>query len=286
MQLYKDQGSVSGYRLEVPPEAGFPVSHIGEYLLSKNHLLAPHSHETWELLLQTKGRSAWSVGKEQVTVQEGEMLICPPGIRHGKSRREAADFRILWTGCRMDPELWPLLKSHLSERRMITLPEAQETAVYLRILEGELLSPQPRQREAVILAWKQLWLAIYRLAGSRRRIWSREGGWLVQRVRTLVEAQPGERWTLAAVSRMMGYSPRYFAALFKREGGQSFHQYLMAARIEAAQKALAMGRESVTEIALSLGFSSSQHFSRAFAARTGLPPTRWSGLRPVFGRLP
>jgi len=275
MQIFKDRGALSGYRLAVPETSGLPVSHIGEYLLPKNHLLAPHKHETWELLLQLSGRSTWSQGAQQLVVNDGELLICPPGLLHGKDRQESADFRILWTGCRMDPVLWPLLKEHLSLKHMTTLPEAGETATYLRILEGELLLKRQCQREGVILAWKALWLAICRLAASDQRYSSRGKGWLAQRVRTLIAGQPGERWTLQAVSRMMGYAPNYFARLFKAESDQSFHQYLMTVRIEAAKEALAIGSESITQIGIKLGFSSSQHFSRVFAERTGVTPTQW-----------
>jgi AraC family transcriptional regulator len=275
MQVFKDRGTLSGYRLGVPESADFPVSHIGEYLLPKSHVLSPHKHETWELLLQLSGRSTWSQGAQQILVNEGELLICPPGMLHGKDRWETADYRILWTGCRMDPELWPRLRGHLPQNRMSTLPEAGEIATYLRILEGELLLNRLCQREGVILAWKELWIAIYRLAASQERYSSRGTGWLVQRVRTLIAGQPGERWTLRAVSRMMGYAPNYFARLFKAESGQSFHQYLMSVRIGAAKEALAIGSESITQIAIKLGFSSSQHFSRVFAERTGVTPTHW-----------
>ena len=275
MQIYKDRACLSGYRLVVPADSGLPVSFIGEHLVPKNNSLAPHAHDTWELLLQTVGSSTWSQGNRLVKVREGDLLICPPGVLHGKDRRETVDFRILWVGCKMDPELWPLLKTLIPDRRMTTLPEAQETATVIRLLEGELMFEKPLQKEGVNLAWKKLWLTIYRLAQDRRRNWRREESPLVQRVRTLVEAQPGERWTLPMMGLRIGYAGNYFATLFKRESGESFHQYLMTARIAAAKRALAMGEESIIDVALKLGFSSTQHFSRVFAKKIGVPPTRW-----------
>jgi AraC family transcriptional regulator len=286
MEIYKDRWTLTGFRLEVPRSLGHPFSHTGEYLMVKDMTLGLHVHETWELLLQVEGTTSWTYNRKQITVREGELLICPPGLKHGKSTREAADFRFYFLGCKMDEQLWLELKRHLPTDRMTKLPHAQEMARYFRMIEEELLFDQPLQKEGVILVWKQFWLAVHRLAAGAQRVWNREAKWLVLRVRTLVETRPGERWTLQAMARLMGYAPNYFAELFKRESGHSFHQYVINARIEIAKQALELGEETATEIALRLGFSSSQHFSRVFAGKTRVVPSQWAqaarrGTKPV-----
>jgi AraC-like DNA-binding protein len=279
MKIYKDPHALSGFRLEVPSELNYPFSHVGEYLIVKDMTLGLHSHETWELLLQVEGSTSWTYQRRQITVRTGELLVCPPRLQHGKSRREARDFRFYFLGCKMDPEVSGELKKHLPDNRITVLPNAWELARCFRAIEEELIFEQPRQREGVVLAWKQLWLEIYRLAASPPRVAEREEMWLAQRVYTLVEANPGARWTLQSISKLMGYAPNYFAELFKKKSGQSFHQYLIGARIDAAKKALERREETVTEIALRFGFSSSQHFSRVFAERTKLTPSQWTTRR-------
>jgi AraC family transcriptional regulator len=286
MEIHKDPWTLSGFRLELPAALGYPFSHIGEYLIAKDMTLDLHVHDTWELLLQVNGSTSWTYAKQQITVRESELLICPPGLKHGKSTREAADFRFYFLGCKMDPERWPELKRYLPTDRMSKLPHALDLARYFRIIEEELLFDQPLQKEGVILGWKQFWLAVHRLAASDQRVWNREEKWLVQRVSTLVEARPGERWTLQTMARLMGYAPNYFAGLFKRESGWSFHQFVINARIEAAKHALEMAEETATEIALRLGFSSSQHFSRVFAEKTQVTPSQWAGRARRAGTRP
>jgi AraC-like DNA-binding protein len=131
------------------------------------------------------------------------------------------------------------------------------------------------RNEGVTLAWKHLWLTVHRLLSAPRATPQHGRNWLAQRVRTLVEAAPGERWTLKDAARFMGYAPNYFAELFKRESGLSFHRFLMEVRVRAAEEALGRGAQNITEIALTLGFSSSQHFSRVFAEKTGVAPSQW-----------
>jgi len=275
MKFYKDPWSLSGFRVEVTSNPDHLVSHFGECLLDRNHVLAFHSHATWELVLQTKGSSTWTEGARKCQLQEGDLLICPPGLSHGKTHRGTSDFRIYFAGLRMDPALWPSLRQHLSRRHMVQIARAIQITRNFRILEDELLFDRPQKSVGVELAWRQLWLAVYRHAATPRGTRSVTDQWLAQRVMSLVEAQPGEHWTLADVARLMGYSPNHFAGLFKRQSGQTFHQYLMDARMEAAKEALRLGEQSLTEIALQTGFGSSQHFSSAFHRKTGTSPRGW-----------
>jgi AraC-like DNA-binding protein len=68
-------------------------------------------------------------------------------------------------------------------------------------------------------------------------------------------------------------SPSYFQHLFKTETGVPFRRYRSWARMGAALKAVRSGC-SLTEAAHAAGFSSSAHFSSAFARMFGLPPSR------------
>ncbi|MFA7345921.1 MAG: AraC family transcriptional regulator [Terrimicrobiaceae bacterium] len=251
------------------------MSHFGEYVLDRNHVVPFHSHATWELVLQAGGSSTWTEGSLTCQLEQGDLLICPPGVPHGKAHRGPSEFRIYFAGLQMDPERWPALRPLLSQKHMVRIGQAGEIAKNFRILEDELLSKRPQQQEGVELAWKQLWLGVYRLACSPKRTWDQADRWLTQRVESLVEEQPGERWTLQTMARLMGYSPNHFASLFKQQTGQTFHQYLLDARIETAKAALRLGEQTLTEIALQSGFGSSQHFSAAFCRKTGTSPSRW-----------
>jgi AraC-like DNA-binding protein len=66
--------------------------------------------------------------------------------------------------------------------------------------------------------------------------------------------------------------------LFKEETGVPYRRYRLWTRMGAALKALRSGR-SLTHAAHEAGFSSSAHFSTAFAEMFGLPPSRVSGIQ-------
>ena len=78
--------------------------------------------------------------------------------------------------------------------------------------------------------------------------------------------------SVGELARVAGMSRSKFAETFHRSLGMPPHAYATALRIWMAQSGLAGSRTSAAAIASSLGFSSPQHFSRAFKSATGLTP--------------
>jgi len=87
-----------------------------------------------------------------------------------------------------------------------------------------------------------------------------------------VRAQPGGDWSVPEMAERAGLSTPRFKARFKEENGIPPREFVLRTRIEAAEKRLALGRDSVTDIALELGFSSSQYFATVFKRFTGRTP--------------
>ncbi len=74
---------------------------------------------------------------------------------------------------------------------------------------------------------------------------------------------------------------RQLSRLFKAAYGVSPKQYQVAARIREAKRMLAGGDTSITETAMELGFSSSQHFATQFREFTGTTPRAFAA-RPAL----
>jgi len=78
---------------------------------------------------------------------------------------------------------------------------------------------------------------------------------------------------LDSVAQHLHYSRSYAMTAFKNEIGMTIHEYILRSRIEYACELL--NTHSITETALILNFSSSQHFSKAFRDHTGMTPTEY-----------
>jgi len=80
------------------------------------------------------------------------------------------------------------------------------------------------------------------------------------------------------LSDICGYvflSPSYFTRIFKKETGDSPISFLIKVRIERAKELLENTDNKANEIALSIGFSTQQHFNETFKKNTGMTPLEY-----------
>ena len=81
------------------------------------------------------------------------------------------------------------------------------------------------------------------------------------------------------VSALVHLSTGYFHELFQRETGTTPARYHQRLRITAAKRRLIEQHVSITDVAMELGFSSSQYFSTTFKKVVGLTPQSYRNLR-------
>ena len=90
---------------------------------------------------------------------------------------------------------------------------------------------------------------------------------------------PSKAHGLADLAKRAGLSPSRFQHLFKEATGVPFRRYKIWNRMGCAVRSMAAG-QSLTDAALSSGFSSSAHFSAAFKEMFGMAPSRLAQMRP------
>lgn len=81
------------------------------------------------------------------------------------------------------------------------------------------------------------------------------------------------QWTVEEMAGLMSFGTTTFTEKVKKYTGFSPLNYLINLRISEAVKLLNQKEENVTDIALSTGFYSSQHFSTTFKKLTGYTPS-------------
>jgi signal transduction histidine kinase/AraC-like DNA-binding protein/ABC-type sugar transport system substrate-binding protein len=85
-------------------------------------------------------------------------------------------------------------------------------------------------------------------------------------------ARPLSRWEIA---RAIGVSENYLSEIFRRELGLSPWEYLSRYRIRQAKEVLRHTNDSITSVALQVGFTDPAYFSRVFRKETGLSPSAY-----------
>ncbi len=97
------------------------------------------------------------------------------------------------------------------------------------------------------------------------------------RVRSFIDNHLAETIRISELAEISGLSEFHFSRLFKNTTGLSPYAYVVDARMRAAKERLRTTQDSVLEIALAVGYSSTAHFSTAFKKHNGMTPTAFRG---------
>ena len=121
-------------------------------------------------------------------------------------------------------------------------------------------------------------MAALLMATARRGLRVPTGGlapWQLSRVTDHLHANLAGPVSLADLAALSGLSVYHFARAFMRSTGLAPHQFQISLRMERARLLLSRSTDPVTDIALSLGYDSSQSFARAFRIAHGTSPSRY-----------
>jgi AraC-like DNA-binding protein len=94
----------------------------------------------------------------------------------------------------------------------------------------------------------------------------------LQRAVAYIHKHYREALGLVAVSRVAGFAPNYFSALFKQREGMTFERYVRQLRIERAKQLLASTDLDMQRIAQLSGLGTRQYLARMFRRVLGMTP--------------
>jgi transcriptional regulator GlxA family with amidase domain len=84
-----------------------------------------------------------------------------------------------------------------------------------------------------------------------------------------------EPLSVSMLSSIAGLSRSHFSHAFRSSVGRTPHAHIVQVRIERAMKLMICTETSLSEVALSTGFSDQAHFTNKFRRATGMTPREW-----------
>jgi AraC family transcriptional regulator len=108
-------------------------------------------------------------------------------------------------------------------------------------------------------------------------------GWQIARVRAFIDNNLHNVIHSKDLSAVARRSPAHFARSFKQTFGESPHAYVMRRRLEKACHLMMTSSDSLSQIALSVGFSDQSHLCKRFKQALGQSPSNWRREREIFG---
>ena len=101
------------------------------------------------------------------------------------------------------------------------------------------------------------------------------GRTLADRALEVMNRRYRETVGIAQVAEELGVTANYLSTVFKKEIGTGFTRKMTELRLSKARDLLSRPDANIGEIAQSLGYQSSRHFTRLFKDRFGITPSRW-----------
>ena len=188
----------------------------------------------------------------------------------------------------LDPERGELLSEVLPP--LLHMDSDSSEASAMRWLLDQLVKEVASDRPGALLASKQLaqLLCVQIIRSYLEAAGPRLAGWIralgderIAPALRLMHREPARAWQLGELAREVAMSRTTFATRFKSIAGVPPLTYLQDLRMRHAEHGLREGTMSVSQLGLSLGYSSESAFSNAFKRGTGMAPKRY---RSIFAR--
>src|ERR1700683_1748053 len=158
---------------------------------------------------------------------------------------------------------------------------ASSLAQLLEVARHELEHDREAAKASLATASTILQYEIERHSGAKRSGASGLMNWQIARVRAFIDKNLHRTIHTRDLSAVARRSPAHFSRSFKLTFGEPPHAYVVKRRLEKACYLMLTSSASLSEIALSAGFSDQSHLSKLFRQAFGQSPASWRREREV-----
>lgn len=267
--------------------------HIMELGVKKNasiqlNSLRVSAAESLRIYYIIDGKFEWLINQQQCTLFPGDLAMILPGQKFGSVKGFLEIGSLLWIHINIrkleSGEMIPGKWSSLSESesmaigKMLLLSNSHvlskfiEAGRILQYLQNELFKQEIGYCTRVNQLIDELLIVITRQLTKQNNS-GRDFPKAFMQLEQMLRQDLSHQWTVEEMAAIAGIGTTLFNEKVKKYSGFSPINYLINIRISEAIKLLKNQEVSITDIALDLGFYSSQHFSTTFKKLTGYTPS-------------
>ncbi|GDY14022.1 hypothetical protein LBMAG53_29000 [Planctomycetota bacterium] len=275
MHIFRPQRVVAGFHADILGDECPDLSHCGEQWFGAGEEIGRHHHSVWEIYLQLTGPpTGWWSDDGRFEISSGEAFLAAPQRRHALDRPADGRLHFLFLGMDLATVAQRLgLAGPI--QRCHRIADARPLEAPLRLLLAEVATPAPHRKDFLRAGLDCLAIALVRTLSGAAADPALPMHPAVAAAQARMEARLDQAWTVVELAAGSGVSPGHLNALFQRHAGEPPRRWLLHRRIARAQTLLSESDLPVTDIALELGFASSQHFAHAFRRIAGCSARTW-----------
>lgn len=266
------------------------------------YIFTGEQHDFWEMVYIDRGEADIGAGNRTHRLGQGQVIFHRPNEFHSiwANASQGTNILVVTFGCRspaMEAFWGRIGRLTQSQRRLMARMVEEGQRAFGPVLDvpwGEEGLPQPQGMAAgsaqmVELLLTQLLLEIRgdMFQGRRENTASpsltEEADFVpvMERITHLMQAHPNGTLRFEDICREAGVSATVLKERFKAYTGSTVMAYYQRLRVEESRRLLRKGRVNISQVAVELGYSSPQAFSRQFKRLMGVCPVAY--LRMIKG---
>lgn len=246
-----------------------------------------HSHDHTELGFVLSGNGRYRIEDEIYPVQEGDLLIFNPGVRHQalccpEAELPTTEVFVGLTDVKLPGFAENVLPVPEGEYILHTTGELRQKLFRLCssmeaenavCRQGRYFMLKTYMMQMVLLLIREQCEPVERAKGYAFE--SANKKYVVEQIVTYFEDHYNEKISLDQIAENMYLSPFYISKIFKSETGDTPIRHLINIRLEKAKELLESGYQgSIQEVAALVGYDDAYHFSKLFKKHYGITPTQ------------
>lgn len=247
----------------------------------------------YEFIVVTQGELYIRYQDENFSVKSGEFLLLPPSTTVHNYRKgfQPSDCSFYWMHFEANHDITTieipdsLQGSSLGDlgRDMIALPQQAEIPSPERILvlmhhlqddvKSEFCRLSLNYMTTTILC--ELFNQFHQLHDPNAEPEKKTQKQMYHDIIDYVKLNTNQNLKVSHVAEHFGYNEKYLSHLFSKIAGIPLKQFILTNKMEVANFMLTDTNKSIQDIALSLGFSDSHNFAKAYKKICGLTPSEY-----------
>lgn len=269
--------------------------HIIEFALKKNttiqfNSLRAAAAKFLRLYYIIEGKFEWIIEGRHYILYPGDLAVISPGQHLGGEKDFLDIGTLMWlhiraeelTGGKIIPEKWSSLSQNESRaiskifllNNNLVLSKLKESGALLNQVQQELFNQEIGYQTRTNQLIDELFILIARHL-TRQNNYRRDFPQTFMKLEGSLRENLSYHWTVEEMAALTGLGTTAFSEKVKTYTGFSPLNYLINIRISEALKLLKRKDVNVTDIALDVGFYSSQHFATTFKKLTGYTPSEF-----------
>ena len=233
--------------------------------------LPMHRHADAYLTVVLSGAYLERYSHRTSQCEEGSLRFLPPGEPHENEFQEPVTSLLV--------KIEPNILSRLGEHATVLSAPGEVSGLASSWLANRMVREFQAEDDLAPLAIEGVLLEV--LAESARAMGEGHGAhapnWL-RRVREMLEDAYLRAPSLAELAVLAGVHPVHLSREFRKYYRSTIGEFIRKRRIDHASHLLARTDTTLSEIALTCGFSDQSHFSAMFKSHTGLTPAKFRDL--------